>query len=203
MSNDSSGSPFTHRPKPEDMPNQWKILRAEARGTPRVLCLSEDTIGAYVHYWKGRTSLCLKDCCEACDLGQAPRWRGYVACVVANVGTKRLLELTPPCVPVIERLLKERGTLRGVVLQIKRKGGKPNGELELVASEEPSRVGDLPSCPDVSQHLLRIWKATHAPLPSERASDASAATQRGFGEELLQRRSLIPLASQNGRGKPV
>lgn len=183
---------FCSRPASIDLPDQWKIMRCSKTGTPPCLILSEDTVGAYVHYYSGRTRLCLKRDCEPCHKGQAPRWRGYLAVIVHRTRATRLLELTPSVVPEIDRWCKQRGSLRGLIITLSRKGKVANGELECVLLEKPDTVGDLPACPDVSQHLVRIWRSTHAPRPSDIAVDGRTAAQQS---------GLIPPASRNGRAK--
>lgn len=172
------GGDWSRRPRPADMPNQWRIFRAKKNGFPPCLVLCDDTTGAYVHYWAGRTRLCLKSCCQACENGQAPRWRGYVAVFCGQTRKFGLLELTPACVPTIERYLESYGTLRGAVFTLSRKGRKDNGEIELVAERKADIAGDLPRSPDVIGHLLRIWRITHEPTKYESHLDATTVASR-------------------------
>lgn len=182
---------WTDRPAASDLPDAWKILRTGKNGTVPLYCLSPDTTGAYVHYWSGRTRLCLKSACEPCEKLNVPRWRGYLAVIVSTNRATRLLEVTPSCVLAIERQLTERGTLRGSVIQVSRKGKAANGELDLSFLPSGAYAGDLPADPDVRSHLCRIWRTTHVPLPSEIALD---------GRTECQSSGIIPASpSRNGK----
>lgn len=172
---------WCNRPAEIDLPNPWEILRVGARGLPTALVLSPDTMGAYCHYWGGRTRLCLKSGCEPCSKGNVARWRGYIAVLVGINRATRLLELTPPCIPPIDRYLKEWGTLRGSIITLTRKGRIDNGQLECVFAEKPVAGNGLPADPDVAAHVVRIWRATHTPKSSELALDAtSSLRESGF-----------------------
>lgn len=172
MSRHDQDGEWARRPRTEDLPDQWRIMRAGAGGHPASMILSEDTVGAYTHFWGGRTRLCLKNDCEPCSKGRVPRWRGYVAVVSSKSGKFGILELTPMCVPDIERFMKERPTLRGAIITLSRKGKKENGQLECVLEWSPGNGTNLPPCPDVLRHLRRIWRLTHEPLPTEHQLDA-------------------------------
>lgn len=181
MSDHSLGGNWCNRPAEIDLPDPWQILRAGASGVPSALILSPDTVGAYCHYWSGRTRLCLKSACEPCARGNVARWRGYVAALVGPNRATKLLELTPTCIPPLDRYLKEWSTLRGAVVTITRKGRVKNGQLELVFAEKPVSGANLPACPDVAAHVVRIWRTTHTPKPSDLAYDASTELRRsGF-----------------------
>jgi hypothetical protein len=172
---------WAQRPAAVDLPDAWKILRTPARGFTAALCLSEDTEGAYCHYWGGRTRLCLKRDCEPCACGNVARWRGYVAVLIGPSRMTRLLELTPSTIPAIERYLAEWKTLRGSIISCSRKGRKENGELELIFAEKPVSGANLPACPPVAVHVCRIWRTTHTAKPAELACDASTELRRsGF-----------------------
>lgn len=189
---DRKGSPrFTSRPSPDDLPEVWKILRATAHGTPDCLILSDDTTGAYVHYWGGRTQPCLYDCCHICFKGQQARWRGYLPVITAKVKQLRLLEITPSVVPPIDRWIKERSTLRGLVISLERKGRKPNGELVATIREAAGFAPDLPNGPNVGLVLARIWRLTHDPLASESRADGQRSARPDAGAERM--------ASPNGK----
>lgn len=173
MNSEPTHGNWCSRPSEIDLPNPWEIYRVSARGLPSALILSHDTLGAYCHYWGGRTRLCLKDNCEPCSKGNAARWRGYIAVLIGPNRSTRLLELTPPCIPPLDRYLKEWGTLRGAICSLTRKGRTPNGQLELSFAEKPVAGVNLPANPDVAAHVVRIWRATHTPRPSELALDAT------------------------------
>lgn len=173
-----SSERFCSRPNKEDLPSQWKIFRVPKTGLPTALVLSEDTEGAYVHYWKGRTRPCFQEGCEPCEQGNEARWRGYVAVLIGHTRMTRILELTVPCIPEVERYMAEWRTLRGAIITLSRKGKVSNGELECVFSEKPVSSVNLPDAPDLVPHLRRIWKCTHTPLPSELSTDARTTLRK-------------------------
>jgi hypothetical protein len=176
-----SDARWSGRPNPEDVPDQWKILRASATGLHNCLCLSDDAVGCYVHYWKGRTTACLETGCVPCLNGQVPRWRGYVAALIGPGRMTRILEVTACCVPAIDRYRAEWSTLRGALITLTRKGRKANGELECLFGEKPVASAGLPIAPELVPYLKRLWRTTHEAKPSELSLDATTTLRRaGF-----------------------
>lgn len=170
---------FQNRPNQDDLPQSWKILRATKKGTQRVMMLADDCVGCYVHYWHGRTRPCYRNDCEPCGMGQRPRWRGYIPVWTPAPSVGKLLEITPSVVADFDRWIQTEGTLRGASVKLSRKGNVPNGELQCDIAKPTGFAVNLPPCPNTMQLLARIWKLTHAPLPSEIAADHCADLQRG------------------------
>jgi len=168
---------WTNKPRSEDLPQPWKILRCSKSGSPRCMILADDVLGCYVHYWGGRTRPCLRVGCEPCDKGQAPRWRGYLPVITATTHLTRLLEVTGNCYPEIERWLGEKGSLRGLVIELQRKGKVANGELLCTLREATGFASSLPSSPDVAPLLAKLWRLTHLALPTEFAADTERTGQ--------------------------
>lgn len=186
---------FQDRPNSDDLPEQWKILRAPKKGTPRCIILDADVCGCYVHYWSGRTRPCKKVGCEICDKGQVPRWRGYLAVLTPAPSEKRLLEITPSVIVAIDRWKKQEGTLRGSIIRLTRKGNVQNGELVVEIGKQAGFDVTLPPCPNVLDILGRIWRITHAPMASEAAADAEIFHRKRFNGRME--------AERNGHaGKP-
>jgi len=149
---------WSARPDRGENPTQLQMMRCKPGHPLGGIVLGDEIVGAYTHYWKGRTSICLHPTCDACDALRAPRWYGYI-CVMAEVGKAlALLELTPSCLPAIEDYLRDYGTLRGAKIVIARVNKKPNSRLQCTVTPGHFDKGVLPKSPDVKQHLCKIWE---------------------------------------------
>ena len=189
MSDRISDHRFENRPRPEDLPEQWKILRASKKGTPRCVIVDEDVLGCYVHYWSGRTRPCKRENCEICEKGQQPRWRGYLSVITPAPSQPRLLEVTPSVIGDIDRWLKQEGSLRGSLIKLTRRGNVQNGELICEIGKQAGFDVSLPPCPDVPGILARIWRLTHSALPSEAATDRAAELYTGRRSDVATQRN--------------
>ncbi len=186
------------RPNAEDLPAQWKLLRCGRQKSESVMLVDEDFIGVYVHYWAGRTYPCVKDYCKPCTQNSVPRWRGYAAGITANPVRKVILEVTPSCIEEIDRVLKEKGSLRGLIARLERRNGKANGQLSIAFQSPTGFTVDLPRGPDVWGCLARIWRLTHeSTLAGYEPDAAGAMAESGLTAAILARRDSS-LAAQNG-----
>lgn len=149
---------WTNRPRPDDYSTQIQILRSRPGKPLRALVTAADLVGAYVHYWKGRTKLCEHPNCEACDASRQPRWYGYLAVVAEATLNPAILELTPSCVPAIDRYLADHGTLRGALVKLSRANPRINARVILELSEGNLGGTALPAAPKVEAQLCKIWE---------------------------------------------
>lgn len=153
----STPSVFSHRPKADDMPEGHDLWRVPASGIQGLTILSHDTVGAYVHYFGGRTQPCTDVGCKACEANKQPRWRGYLFVLRGRSERTGVVELTAACMAEIDQAFSTYRTLRGCGLTLTRKGQLANGKLyaDLHAPKE-SRVA-LPKAPSLEKFLAKIW----------------------------------------------
>ena len=167
-----------------DMPLRYEVYRAGAKGHAQVIVLSHDVEGAYTHYWRGRSSKCSGDDCEACNQNVSRRWRGYL--VVANPRSKEmsLLELTPAAMPPVDAFFKTHRTLRGALLSTRRIPAKENGRLHSTIQESCYEMDSFRKPPSVRLLLQKLWG-----LKNEPKNDADPARQVRLDNDDEEQRS--------------
>lgn len=139
------------------MPIQYDLFRVPAKGMGRAIVVSHDVVGADTHYWRGRSQPCSGDKCEACEDGQSPRWRGYLAVMSPKSGRVVILEITAAAAGAIEAYFNKHRTLRGAGIVAERVGQKPNGRLRLMLTPPAAEIDQLPKAPQIQRLLARIW----------------------------------------------
>lgn len=150
--------PWTNRPDRGEHPTQLQILRTPPGKAIGGIITTADALGAYTHYWRGRTTVCTHPLCEACDTHRTPRWYGYLAIISRATKTEALLEITPSCLPPIEAWLEEHGTLRGADISLQRANKKINSRLICSIRSSDYDGSKLPDAPNVKAQLERIWE---------------------------------------------
>jgi len=149
---------WTARPDRTPRNTQIPILRAKP-GRPLVgLITAHDLVGAYTHYWRGRTSICTAPTCEACDAHRAPRWYGFLAVVNPDSNNAAIFEITPSTLDSIETYITTYGTLRGATIRLTRANPKINARLICELKPGPNRGDQLPSAPNVQAQLCKMWE---------------------------------------------
>ena len=137
------------------------------------IVLSPEIVGAYLHYWRGRTTPCAAPNCDACANNHAPRWYGYLEMWSPTTAARVLFEITPACVDAIADYVATHGTTRGAQLTLARATKKPNSRLTAEIKEGNYAADRLPTASDVAAHLTHIWETHHAP-PGESSTVAGA-----------------------------
>lgn len=149
---------WSKRPDRGEVTHSTKLVRAKPGKAIGGICLSADVIGAYTHYWQGRTRICEGPGCEACESNRAARWYGFLAIAHEQSKEVAILEITASSLQPIEAHLKKYGTLRGARISLKRAGAKINSRI--LATIEPTvlRDNELPTTPDVEKILAKMWE---------------------------------------------
>jgi len=172
--------PWTPRPNRADKQASIPLLRSKPGRTFAALCVSPEIVGAYTHFWKGRTALCTYPECEPCHAHRAARWYGYLHVWTPATNATALLEITPSCVTPLEEYLAQFGTLRGAKITIARANHKINSRVVLTAQASAYALDKLPATLDVRAHLRRIWETT-----ATLAADAAAPNDNGHARPRL------------------
>lgn len=165
-------NPWTSRPDDRDSAPHHQIIRAKPGKTTQGVVLSLDLIGAYTHYWKGRTTPCNPPACPACDAGHKPRWYGYLALWNPATAAVAILEITTAAVPAIETYLARHGSLRYAQIMATRANRKPNSRLIVSFQAAPYSGPHGPEPPDLPAHLSHMWEATSKPAPNRQPTEA-------------------------------
>lgn len=149
---------WTNRPTTHDQLHAIPIVRAKPGRTDAAIITATDVVGAYTHYWHGRTVMCTGPSCDACADKRTARWYGYLSLWVPSTGSILIAEITPPCVPSIDKYFHEYGTLRGARLELARANRKPNSRVICNLTPSQYTTDKLPAAPDVKKHLCRMWE---------------------------------------------
>lgn len=164
--------PWARRPLEGTRTRRWEIVRVKAGKEVRGIMLAGDLVGAYTHFWGGRTVACDGRACLPCSKNVELRWHGYLPLYSARSRETSIIEVTEACVEVIDRWFSAHRSLRGAMVTIGRPGVKANGMLRARLEEGPLPVEALPAPPDVKSILENMWG--REPLNRKRKS-ASAS----------------------------
>lgn len=169
------------------------------------IILSDDLIGTNTHYYRGRTSPCDQENCEACNDGFPWRWHAYVVLYSRSNQAKTLFEMTAKCCEPLLTYRKAYGTLRGCVLSAKRQNSSANSRVILTTTRADLQQIQLPKCPDILKALSIIWNIELPSLSVEGVLKESPALNTT--RNLNLRANLPPMSmppsrspSPNGNG---
>lgn len=146
--------------EPPPQPPKFVPVLSPKPGRPvRAVVLSCDWVGVNVHWFDGRNRPCQLapgQECPYCVLGSVPRWKGYLAILIASRGRQALAELTGECLASCPALRADRGQFRGRQLTLRRTAASPrsavHAELTVGAVQGP-----LPPPTDIAEALMRLW----------------------------------------------
>lgn len=156
---------WARRPSKMDMPLRYEVNRASAKGHPPHLVLSHDVEGAYIHFFRGRSTKCGGKKCEACIAGIRRDWRGYLIVAEPRTRTLSLMELTPASMPPIDAYFRSHRTLRGAIVETKRIPELANGRLSSKIYEAAMSVEGFTKPPSIRRILQKLWGLKLEPQP--------------------------------------
>lgn len=115
----------------------------------------------YTHFYRGKTVGCARENCPACRDKVPKRYEAYLG--VYSPATRRhvILGLTVNAVRQIVEQVGRKHRIRGLVIEVTRKGKKANGKVNVATSHLWPDTSTLPSAPDLIAHLERIWGVDH------------------------------------------
>lgn len=105
--------------------------------------------------------------CQGCKDRLPLRWQGYLPCWCRDVHGARILVLSEGAARQLLPIRQEKGTLRGAILQFKRRHGAPNAPVDVTFQGMRGEVG-LPEDFDPFPHLARLWNHATSALPTGR-----------------------------------
>lgn len=133
------------------------IRRTPARRPLRAIVTSEDLVGTYTHFWKGRTVPCEKPDCEPCNKGMPYRWHAYMTCWEPDAALHFLFEVTAQAAEHFVSYRDAYGTLRGCFFQAARWRSTPNGRVLIRCKPDDMLARRLPNPPDLIAVLSVLW----------------------------------------------
>jgi hypothetical protein len=150
--------PWTPRPNRDDRRTACPLLRARPGHTIKGIITTTDAIGAYTHYWRGRTTICLYPTCEPCSMSHAARWYGFLHLWNPDSNKTAIVEITPSCTLALDEWLAKFGTLRGAKATIQRANTKPNSRVDITLTAALYAPENLPHPIDLQAQLCRMWE---------------------------------------------
>lgn len=173
----------------EDLPKQaerkggWGIKRAPEKGDLRICVVSKKWLGMRTHWWKGRTTPCLKYGCEACKAGHVSRWNGYLLAVINGTGQRIVLEFTPHALEHILVIWEKFHNLRGHKFSVKREKAVANGKVAAVHMGQTDKLDLLPKDEDVWEIMAYIWGLNSDRIPIGEVSNGDEKTEHEQARE--------------------
>lgn len=119
------------------------------------MILSRRAYGCDTHWLGGLRKPCLVEHCRGCAAGGSREWRFWLEVIDRATGERGLLELGSRQRVWLD-LAVRAGSLRGVVVELRRKGGVPGGAIEVVTVEVVG-ADALPEAVDVEGCMRRLW----------------------------------------------
>lgn len=135
----------------------FPILRTPAFKPLTAVITSEDLVGTYTHFWKGRTMPCEHELCEACKAGIPYRWHAYVSAWTQATGLHFIFESTAQAAETLTDYRDAFGTLRGCVFFAQRMNQKANGRVLIKTKPLDLKTNSIPDPPDLIRCLSIIW----------------------------------------------
>ncbi len=156
---------WTDRPSLETEDLAFRIHRTPATKPIRGIILSSHLIGTMLHFYRGRSKPCTKEKCEACEMGQKPRWKGYLELKPADGRTVQIVEITERVFPELDREEKKHGSIRGLKIELSRLKPRANAPLHLEIKAGRIADCDLQQEHDLRAILERMWEIPQKTLP--------------------------------------
>ncbi len=148
---------FSNAPPSDPRGIALPLTRTPSTGNLRALITSDDLIGCYTHFWKGRTLPCDVDDCAACAGGMPYRWHAWVSALTSQKRQHILFEMTAQVAEVFAEYKTANGTLRGALFDANRPSRRPNGRVCVQIKSQDLTGITLPTAPDLIKCLSIIW----------------------------------------------
>lgn len=131
----------------------------------------------YTHWLSGRTLPCLGAECGACGAKKPKRPEAFASVATLHNRRHQILRLTREVASTILRHPLAAQSVRGICLELRRRGSKPNGHVAAILEEIPYEGSRLPASQVVALHLFRVWR-TDGWEPTVDYGDYVAALER-------------------------
>lgn len=176
--------------------SSWDIQRAYDTRDLLVNLVSTKQVVTKNHWWKGRTGLCLKEKCPACEAHTEIRIQGYCLAVEVKDGRRLILEYTLEPAIALDNHWKRYGTLRGLGIILFRKPRRYNGKVHLKIRGTMSNQDHHPMEEDMWPticHILGLQpNAPKQPEPFIASEDVNLPVEPTFESRIAGRRLTVP-----------
>lgn len=163
------------------------IRRTPAFSKLRAIVTSDDLLGTYTHYYKGRTQPCERPDCEPCKNGMPYRWHAYFACEDLETALHFIFEVTATGAGPFIEYRDAQGTLRGCLFEATRWKNRPNGRILVRMKPADLTERRLLKPPNLEKCLAILWNYKDG-----------AVDQTGFDPERKTRCLQTTPAAGNG-----
>lgn len=136
----------------------FRIYRTPVGREVTLVALSKTFIGAKLHYWRGRSTPCAGNDCQACKEGQRPRWKGFLFAYHRDTRTVVIFEFTDRGYEPMQETLERHKSLRGLLFKASRLNKRPNGPIQITFSDTREESPHLPNPEGLHEMLERIWE---------------------------------------------
>jgi len=148
---------FQNAPPADPRGVALKLVRTPASANLRAVVTSDNLVGTYTHFWKGRTLPHDHDDSPACKAGMPYRWHAWLSAYTATKHEHILFEMTAQAAELFATYRKAHGTLRGALFDANRPSRKPNGRVNIHIRPTDLSGHVLPDPPDLIKCLSIIW----------------------------------------------
>lgn len=160
-----------------DIPKEEKSYGFDLRRTPadkplEAICIQEDVIGCFTHFYRCRTMPCEGAECPACADNQPSRWHGYVACFDPKNHDQFLFEFTLKPAAAFKQFRDTYNTLRGCHFHAYRPKRTKNARIVIRCKPADLTRITIPEPIDMVRALCVIWQ-----LPANAFSEREAMDQ--------------------------
>lgn len=161
--------PIWSQDPPTDPRGPALPIRRTPAGRPLLaIVTSENLIGCYTHFHKGKTVPCegraFTDAagphpthCEACHDGIPYRWHSYLSAVDQKDGLHIIFECTAQATEAFTTYRDHHHTVRGCLFEACRLNARPNGRVIIRCKPADLTKHRLPHGPDLTQCMAIIW----------------------------------------------
>lgn len=174
---------WQRRPDDDEMSLRYELYRVPARGAKGLIILSHDVLGAYTHWWRGRTNPCTGENCSACAEGNRRRWHGWFMTLAPQQRRQLIFEVTAAGAAAVDAYFKEHRTLRGAVITALRVPAKENGKLILSLAKSSLQSQEIPKAAKIEDLLLKIWDMEPKSKDAKTVLEEMAAEAGHKGED--------------------
>jgi hypothetical protein len=159
-----------------EIPKEEKAYGFDLRRTPadkaiEAICIQEDLIGCFTHFYHGRTSPCEGSECPACADSQPARWHGYLGAFDPRNHEQFIFEFTLKPAEALRQYRDTYGTLRGCIFNAHRPKRTKNARIILRCKPIDLTKITIPEPIDMVRALCTIWQLPWTAMKPAEAAD--------------------------------
>jgi len=135
----------------------FPIIRTPAHRPLVAIVTSEDLVGCYTHFYKGRTFPCEAPECDACKDGIPYRWHAYQSAYDPKKHFHFIFECTAQAGERFTDYRAIHNSLRGCLFEATRMHARHNARIIIHCKPADLTAIRLPKPPDIIKCLAILW----------------------------------------------